>query len=464
MHTREIAGLLICTALLMLGQLTNIYKAAPIKLFERGLLANGDGYIIGKLAVSEQHGLFTNIAAIAQIIPDTTKLTLTEDQEWEYRKSFFTSYSKDAYINKTPLENVEINYYLSKTALHSFFYNLGNYIFKPIPQNYLQFLKIQKSFLFSLMLSLIIIWVVEFTNIWSGILLLVSLLFSPVMTMMGSTLYFAPFTFYLPFVVATYLLHKDHKGIITFGLKHYIIIGLSFLFHMCFHSFEFISTMGIAAVTPFVFYGIINRLNWKEIIVNLTKASATYFVAIILGTMLLLIQQNVLLQTSFLEGLERIWERYEIRGIGENITLQQIEDETDPFKQQGLKNRFEAQHASAISIIKIFIEDKAIAIYEGNQVLFGLKYLAYLILFGFAWIVTSLLRINGRVANNIARALIVTTMFSFLAPLSWWVLFKPHSFHHSHFVVFVWMLPFTIFGFMLVGHTLSIVTKIMLRK
>ena len=49
------------------------------------------------------------------------------------------------------------------------------------------------------------------------------------------------------------------------------------------------------------------------------------------------------------------------------------------------------------------------------------------------------------------KALIFTTLFSFLAPISWFVVFKAHSFKHIHMNFIVWHMPFIIFGFILLG-------------
>ena len=44
-------------------------------------------------------------------------------------------------------------------------------------------------------------------------------------------------------------------------------------------------------------------------------------------------------------------------------------------------------------------------------------------------------------------ALIWTAWFSILAPLSWYVIFKAHSFIHTHMSFLLWQMPFTFFGF-----------------
>jgi hypothetical protein len=41
--------------------------------------------------------------------------------------------------------------------------------------------------------------------------------------------------------------------------------------------------------------------------------------------------------------------------------------------------------------------------------------------------------------------------FSLLAPLSWFVIFKAHSYIHTHMNFIVWQMPFTFFGFAACG-------------
>jgi len=52
-------------------------------------------------------------------------------------------------------------------------------------------------------------------------------------------------------------------------------------------------------------------------------------------------------------------------------------------------------------------------------------------------------------------ALIIAAWFSILAPLSWFVIFKAHSFKHMHMDFLVWQMPFTIYGFAIVGAVLK---------
>ena len=48
-------------------------------------------------------------------------------------------------------------------------------------------------------------------------------------------------------------------------------------------------------------------------------------------------------------------------------------------------------------------------------------------------------------------ALLYTTWFSALVPLSWFILFKAHAYIHAQLDYIVWQMPFTLFGFALCG-------------
>ena len=52
-------------------------------------------------------------------------------------------------------------------------------------------------------------------------------------------------------------------------------------------------------------------------------------------------------------------------------------------------------------------------------------------------------------------SLSIAVWFSFLAPLSWMVIFKGHSYIHTHMNFITWHMPFTLLGFGLLGAFLS---------
>ena len=81
-----------------------------------------------------------------------------------------------------------------------------------------------------------------------------------------------------------------------------------------------------------------------------------------------------------------------------------------------------------------------------------------LIVFFLVMSVLVLLRAEARpLAKNrqSSIALVVAAWFSILAPLSWYIVFKAHSFIHAHMDFIVWYMPFTLFGFAVCGLAVS---------
>ena len=89
--------------------------------------------------------------------------------------------------------------------------------------------------------------------------------------------------------------------------------------------------------------------------------------------------------------------------------------------------------------------------------LFKIRYY-YLIVF---FIVVSILLSIRSTAKQRQQhiALIWTAWFSILAPLSWFVIFKAHSYIHTHMSFLLWQMPFTFFGFAVFGAAVIALRK-----
>jgi hypothetical protein len=65
-------------------------------------------------------------------------------------------------------------------------------------------------------------------------------------------------------------------------------------------------------------------------------------------------------------------------------------------------------------------------------------------------------RLGSEREKQCSIALIIATWFSILAPLSWFVIFKAHSYIHTHMNYIVWQMPFTLLGFAVCGLVVKI--------
>ena len=51
--------------------------------------------------------------------------------------------------------------------------------------------------------------------------------------------------------------------------------------------------------------------------------------------------------------------------------------------------------------------------------------------------------------------MVITTCFSILAPLSWFIIFKTHSYVHTEMNYITWYIPFCLFGFGILGIVIT---------
>lgn len=456
LKSKEFLIFLTFTFVLSLGQLTNCFKVVKQVQFENGLMRNGDGYIIGKLALSEHQGIFKNITAIAQLEPDLNNIG--KKDLLEYRRSFFSVYSWKAYKEKAIPSNTTFFYYPSKTALHSFFYNLGNYLLEMEAESYIKFIKVQKSILFSLLLSLLTFWLVKITNYLTGVLVFLSLLFSPIINLISQTLYFSSYTFILPFVMCAVVCYKNQNNLLGIKPKHYILLSLSFFIYMSCHSFEFISTVGFCSVVPAMYY-VFKISNFKDRFLFISKICIAYFVAIFLGVSLLLIQNSIVQKQSLKENIEFLWNKYKVRSAGKNITLEDIQTAATTDRAQFLTIHYEASKISTTGLVSLFLDHHAITIHTPKGII-GIKYLGYLILFSISLSLLLLFQLLNRHVWSEQkklknRQLIATSVFSILAPLSWLFVFKQHSYLHSHIIPYIFFLPFIPIGLAVTGAAIE---------
>lgn len=436
--------LLASTLVMMVGQLTNFWGTAPQRPFNQGLTPLGDGYIMGKMAYAEQHGLFNNIGLLLQVTSPRPASEMTKKQQQRYRRNR-SMYSKQAFFKDTKIIN--FNIYLSKVSLQVFFYSVLNEVFNPDPQALLNYIFFQKALLFSLVLSLIIVWIYKTINIYAALLMLFSFTFSPIITLMGGSLYFTPFTFFLILLVPCILLHLDYRGKIKFSTKHYLIVAGVFFFNMLFQSFEFISTKGLMAVTPFVFYGLLKG-DYKEMVSRTFKAGIFYGIAIIFGLGALLLQIKTV-EGSWAAAIEHVKYSYSKRASGEL--------ETDRKMSTRLQ---ESTEASRTEILQTYFNEDALYWEKGTSSI-GLKYkyIFYFYLFSSLLLLFFQRKIPTPANKNMMYALIFGTLFAMLAPLSWHIIFRGHSYIHVHFNTLLWFMPFMIFGWMLVGYTIELGLK-----
>jgi hypothetical protein len=245
--------------------------------------------------------------------------------------------------------------------------------------------------------------------------------------------------FYLPFLAATYLLAISTKTGIYHANRIYLILFAATLIRILLSGFDLMTTGLIMSTVPIVFYGISEKWGWKAFVERFIKISLVLLIATFMGLTIMSAQiaaadGNTGNVFSYIE--ERFGHHF--AGNSEYYTSGGIE-------------------ATKIGIIEIttkYLVMPAINIpWPGAD----MQVLYWHLIVIFALFTVVLLLVNRKKGGYTrkATALIIATWYSLLAPLSWYILFRPHSIIHTHVNTMGWQMPFTLLGFALCGYAIT---------
>jgi len=349
------------------------------------------------------------------------------------------------YKNNLKIDKDQFFTYNSQTGGQAIIYaSIGNIL--PISnKKKLQLFHLITSVLTALIFSLFLYWTKKEFGFYTSIAVLFLLVFSNWLTIFGRLMWWSLWAFYIPFLYLLFELGKENKEHAISLKKIFAISFFTILLKCFFNGFEYITTTLLMTMIPFVYYGILNKwkinLWFKRIFVS---GLATIFA--ILASFLILIYQISFVKGSMMEGFKHISYSFFKRTSGD---------------AQLFPASYKASLESSIfSVLGAYCRDAAF-----DFKFFKLAFWELIIVFILFSILGFLL--NKKLANFYApnyKALIFTTWIAISAPLSWFVIFKAHSFVHTHMNFIVWYMPFGLLGFILIGKGGAIILKLLFSK
>jgi uncharacterized membrane protein YqaE (UPF0057 family) len=249
----------------------------------------------------------------------------------------------------------------------------------------------------------------QFAIIFGGVTLL-----SPWISAFGRNLYWVPFTWFLPAVVALLFLRAElWRSRVVYGFLVYLAFMVK-----CLAGYEYISSVILFAAAPFLYFSIVAVS--KE---NRIRNVRDFFVICFIGVAAFL---TALLLHAHLRGPD-IWE-----------ALRVIYEGDVKRRTYGDPNNFDPVYAASLSssplqVLKIYIVNwhtELIKFVPGE----AFKFL------GVGAIVSLLYRFFY--LNNRKLADLALLIAFFLPPVSWFVLAKAHSFIHTQLNFVLWYLGF----------------------
>ena len=396
----------------------NVVRDKKFSLFQKDV----EAYVIARMVLTRQSTLSSNGGLLGWGDVDPKDVN-EDDYQYQY----------ETYLNGGTFQT-----YLTKESHPGFqgiFFSILDRVSPMSPSNNLRLFRGMTAGLFAFVLTGIIIWFAFETGWLPAFFVFISILVSQWMTLFGRNLFFVSGLFYLPMLLLLFQLRsetQDGKGLSQKRL--FWLVFLAILLKCLFNGYDFILPTLAMVASPIVFYGVKDGWAFRDftrrfLLVVLASLAA------ILASLFVLSIQEMFASGSFMDGVSYILETLNRRTLSNDPNLPSI--------------YARAKNASTWSILQIYLSESYLSEY---YVPYFVPVILFAVISGFQIMVE-----KKRAAHNLSyplvgRAIIVSTWFGFLGPLSWYVIFKSVAYFHTHMNYLPWHMPFTLFGFDLCGY------------
>ena len=390
-----------------------------------------ESLIIGRLAKSQQDGIFSSGG-----LPGRADKLWTDDNAFNYQ---YNLYQKNLKIH---------NYhpYKSQIGFQGIFFSFLDYITNFSNEINLNLFKILTSLMSAMALSLVILWVYYEINEFASIALLITSMYSQSLTLFGNNLWWVIWAFYLPMIATMYILFYEEKTGRYFKWLSVILISSTLFIKLLFNGYEYITTTIIMMITPYVYYSYYKR--WR--LIKFIKR--VFFVLVgsatsILISILILIFQISSVEGGFEKGISHLLFSLGKRSFGDpNSYPDEYRDSLQSSIITVLKKYLYRESFDITNIIPNFPALPPLPVVRIYELIF-----IFIIASILSYFLTKHSKKYVFVEEKKIISLVLTTWFSILAPISWLIIFKAHSYVHLHMNHIIWHMPFTLFGFTLCG-------------
>ena len=435
--TRKRSIWIISILLLFFGFLFNLWHVAEKEWFDTHQ-RDTESLIVGRMVKSRQDGIFS--------AGGLTGAGIVDLDNWISSEQIDTQYS--AYLNKLSFDKFAP--YMSQPGGQGILFSIFDRLIPLSPQIKLWSFYVLTALLSAIALAAIIGWFYEEFGGWVAIFVVGSAVLSQWLTVFGKNLWWSLWAFYLPMIVVMYFLKRHRSPANRLFIKFGILILIS-VFIKCFiNGFEYITTTLVMMVVPCVYYAILDKWNREQYIRGTLAAACGSGIAIVLSLTLLCIQIGAA-KDGFSDGVAHV-----VYSLGK--------------RTHGEAQNFPEVYAASLEAgtIAVVITYAQGVFFDFNNYLpdtnafvsnflLKIRYVYLIVLF---IMMSGLLFLRSSVEQRQNYiALIWTTWFSVLAPLSWYVIFKAHSYIHTHMSFLLWQMPFTFFGFAVIGAAIITLTK-----
>lgn len=354
-----------------------------------------------------------------------------QNSDNHYKKSDFIDYTSNIVIQRFPFRFIDRILPISNTLKIHLFHFIN-------------------SLLLSISISVILCWIIKVLNsfkIGIGILAALSL-FAPNLIMYGKNLYWCAWTLFLPAVLMILLLESKwikkakHKLLL---ISSFAIIGIII---KCLFYFEFITVVMISMMIPVIYY--LLNLNIDEYSL---KKKLTYFIVIsisaVIGFLLVLVVKFILLNSYYGEASEALSTLF---GNLQDRLIGNANAESNAFR--------ESANASIISVLRIMLQKTFVNI----KSIFSITQLGLILSTAASTIVLFVLNKKAHTLSQANKYWIACCWISILAPISWFIMAKPHTYIHNHHCSITWFIIFDIMALSVIALLIDKTVKMIKEK
>ena len=418
---------------LFLGFFMNYWHVADRPWFDN-FLHDMESYIVGRMVQSRQDGILSSGGLTGVGSFNATPVHYSD-------RPFSNQYL--AYLNDLPFETYST--YDSQIGGQGILFSVLDKLISVSPQEKLRFFNALTSLLSAIVLTAIIVWFYLEFGLTVSLFVLLSAVFSQWLTVFGRNLWWSMWAFFLPVVAVMYYLRAAGTSQNAKRFELGVIVLVTVFLKCLFTGYEFITSALVMMVVPLAYYIILNRVNVRESLKSLGIVALASCLGILLSFTILCFQVASV-RGHFVDGVNHIVDSFEKRSYANPRDF--------PSYAPGL----EASTASVvIKYLNATFFDVKNSLSASNPLALRysleIKYSHLILLFAMMSILLYFQK-NCHVVEEEARkrvALIGATWVSILAPLSWFIIFKAHSYVHTGMNAIVWQMPFVLFGFAVCG-------------
>lgn len=424
-------------ALLFASFQWNQFSAANEKLFG-SYQHDSESLVVGRLIDSADNGVFSQAGMLGRNTVEETK-TFTQ----------IINMQQDIYLSDTHGQ-LKMWPYLSQIGLQGMFFSLVDrgLVLTGVesPGDRLSAMHMLCVFLLASALSVLLVFIFVEFGLFSACLVLVLLVFSQTLVVMAKNLYWVPFTLYLPMLMAIWALRRDAQGRAMAGWIVFCSIML-LVFVRSATGYEFISAVILACYSPVIYFSIKNHWKLVRFFMFSFLIGGGAVSGFVLANIVHVYQIVILKNQTFIQALYGRISHAKTRMYTDQGTF-------------GAGSWEDATTAPLMGVLNKYWKSHLIDLSHFSNIIVQLNLVAIILL-----VMTLLVFFLRRYSYNInsqwdkLRALMALMWFSFLAPLSWYVLAKVHSYIHIHINDVLWHLPFTVFGLAFVGFVVSLIYR-----